>query len=62
MLDGKNISKLLNIVMLFIYDHVFFLTDNNTFLYKISKEFFLIMYGERLAIITFFVNVLINKM
>ena len=39
MLDGKNISKLLNIVMLFIYDHVFFLTDNNTFLYKISKEF-----------------------
>ena len=26
-LDGKNTSKLLNIVMLFIYDQVFFLTD-----------------------------------
>ena len=25
--DGKNTSKLLNIVMLFIYDQVFFLTD-----------------------------------
>ena len=41
MLDGKNISKLLNIVMLFIYDNVFFFTDNNTFLYKINREFFL---------------------
>ena len=30
-LDGKNTCKLLNIVMLLIYDHVFFLTDNNTF-------------------------------
>ena len=39
-LDSKNTSKLLNIVMLFIYDHVFFLTDNNTFLYKINREFF----------------------
>ena len=26
-LDGKNTSKLLNIVMLFIYDQVSFLTD-----------------------------------
>ena len=26
-LDGKNTSKLQNIVILFIYDHVFFLTD-----------------------------------
>ena len=26
-LDGKNTSKLLNIVMLFIYDQVFLLTD-----------------------------------
>ena len=41
MLDGKNISKLLNIVMLFIYDNVFFFTDNNTFLYKINRDFFL---------------------
>ena len=52
-LDGKNTSKLLNIVMLFIFDHVFFLTDNNTFLYKINRDFFLIMHGERLAIIIF---------
>ena len=26
-LDGKNTSKLLNIVNLLIYDHIFFLTD-----------------------------------
>ena len=48
-LDGKNTSKLLNIVILFIYGHVFFLTDERStttlFLCKINREFFLIMYG-----------------
>ena len=40
-LDSKNTSKLLNIVMLFIYDHVFFLTDNNTFFYiRLTGNFF----------------------
>ena len=42
-LDSKNISKLLNIVMLFIYDHVFFLTDNNTFYIRLTGNFFVIM-------------------
>ena len=55
-LDGKNTSKLLNSVILLIY-------DNNTFFYKINREYFFyyvwcIVTGELLVIIHIHVNVL----
>ena len=51
-LNGKNTNKLLNIVILLIYEHVFFLSYNlelnsNTlfFLIKLTVIDFFIMYG-----------------